>query len=137
MCKTTYFLWGYQIVIAIREEVLDLEKAGIRMIQIDEAALKEKLPIRKSDWYSEYLDWKIHQFSMQAAFLCYPLFPFYFPFIFLLFSFHSPHNPFHYQNPNTPNSITQNILHIKRRTNQYPKKSIVFQSQKFHNLNIL
>lgn len=47
---------AYQIGIAIREEVLDLEKAGIRMIQIDEAALKEKLPIRKSDWYSEFDD---------------------------------------------------------------------------------
>ncbi len=47
---------AYQIGIAIRDEVLDLEKAGIRMIQIDEAALKEKLPIRKSDWYSEFND---------------------------------------------------------------------------------
>lgn len=55
---------AYQIGIAIREEVLDLEKAGIRMIQIDEAALKEKLPIRKSDWYSEYLDWAIPAFRL-------------------------------------------------------------------------
>lgn len=53
-----------QIGIAIREEVLDLEKAGIRIIQIDEAALKEKLPIRKSDWYSEYLDWAIPAFRL-------------------------------------------------------------------------
>ena len=55
---------AYQIGIAIREEVLDLEKAGIRIIQIDEAALKEKLPIRRSDWYSEYLDWAIPAFRL-------------------------------------------------------------------------
>lgn len=55
---------AYQIGIAIREEVLDLEKAGIRIIQIDEAALKEKLPIRKDDWYSEYLDWAIPAFRL-------------------------------------------------------------------------
>lgn len=55
---------AYQIGIAIREEVLDLEKAGIHIIQIDEAALKEKLPIRKSDWYSEYLDWAIPAFRL-------------------------------------------------------------------------
>lgn len=55
---------AYQIGIAIREEVLDLERAGIKVIQIDEAALKEKLPIRKSDWYSEYLDWAIPAFRL-------------------------------------------------------------------------
>lgn len=55
---------AYQIGIAIREEVLDLEAAGIKMIQIDEAALKEKLPIRESDWYSEYLDWAIPAFRL-------------------------------------------------------------------------
>ena len=55
---------AYQIGIAIHEEVLDLEKASIRIIQIDEAALKEKLPIRKSDWYSEYLDWAIPAFRL-------------------------------------------------------------------------
>lgn len=55
---------AYQIGIAIREEVLDLEGAGIHIIQIDEAALKEKLPIRKSDWYSEYLDWAIPAFRL-------------------------------------------------------------------------
>lgn len=55
---------AYQLGIAIRGEVLDLEKAGIRVIQIDEAALKEKLPIRKSDWYSEYLDWAIPAFRL-------------------------------------------------------------------------
>lgn len=55
---------AFQIGIAIREEVLELEQAGIRIIQIDEAALKEKLPIRKSDWYSEYLDWAIPAFRL-------------------------------------------------------------------------
>ena len=60
----SYKEMAYQIGIAIREEVLDLEKAGIRIIQIDEAALKEKLPIRKSDWYSEYLDWAIPAFRL-------------------------------------------------------------------------
>ena len=55
---------AYQIGVAIREEVLDLEKAGISIIQIDEAALKEKLPIRRSDWYSEYLDWAIAAFRL-------------------------------------------------------------------------
>lgn len=54
----------YQIGLAIREEVLDLEKAGIHIIQIDEAALKEKLPIRKEEWYSEYLDWAIKAFRL-------------------------------------------------------------------------
>ncbi len=53
-----------QIALAIREEVLDLEKNGIRIIQIDEAALREKLPLRKSDWHSEYLDWAIPDFRL-------------------------------------------------------------------------
>lgn len=54
----------YQLALAIRDEVLDLEKNGIRIIQIDEAALREKLPLRKSDWYSEYLDWAIPAFNL-------------------------------------------------------------------------
>ena len=53
-----------QIALAIRDEVLDLEKAGIKIIQIDEAALREKLPLRKSDWYSEYLSWAIPAFNL-------------------------------------------------------------------------
>lgn len=55
---------AFQIGLAIREEVLDLEKAGIQVIQIDEAALKEKLPIRKDQWNSEYLDWAIKAFRL-------------------------------------------------------------------------
>ncbi len=55
---------AYEIALAIGEEVLDLEKAGINVIQIDEAALKEKLPLRKEDWYKEYLDWAIKAFNL-------------------------------------------------------------------------
>lgn len=53
-----------QIALAIRDEVLDLEAHGIKMIQIDEAALREKLPLRKSDWYTEYLDFAIPAFRL-------------------------------------------------------------------------
>lgn len=53
-----------QIALAIRDEVQDLEANGIRMIQIDEAALREKLPLRKSDWYTEYLDFAIPTFRL-------------------------------------------------------------------------
>ncbi|MCR5029334.1 MAG: 5-methyltetrahydropteroyltriglutamate--homocysteine S-methyltransferase [Fibrobacter sp.] len=56
-----------QIALAIRDEVLDLEKNGIRIIQIDEAALREKLPLRKSDWHKEYLDWAIPAFRLVHA----------------------------------------------------------------------
>ena len=53
-----------QIALAIREEVLDLEANGIRIIQIDEAALREKLPLRRSDRHSQYLDWAIPAFRL-------------------------------------------------------------------------
>ncbi len=53
-----------QIALAIRDEVLDLEANGIKMIQIDEAALREKLPLRKTDWYTEYLDFAIPAFRL-------------------------------------------------------------------------
>lgn len=55
---------AYQIALAIREEVLELEASGINIIQIDEAALREKLPLRKADWKSEYLDWAIPAFRL-------------------------------------------------------------------------
>lgn len=55
---------AYQIALAIREEVLDLEANGIKIIQIDEAALREKLPLRKSDWKCDYLDWAIPAFRL-------------------------------------------------------------------------
>ena len=53
-----------QIALAIREEVLDLEANGIQHIQIDEAALREKLPLRRSDRHSRYLDWAIPAFRL-------------------------------------------------------------------------
>jgi len=55
----------YQLALAMREEVLDLEKAGVRIIQIDEAALREGLPLRKSQW-QEYLDWAVTAFRVTA-----------------------------------------------------------------------
>ncbi len=57
----------YQIGLAIRDEVLELEAAGVRIIQIDEAALREKLPLRRADWHSEYLDFAIKAFRLCHA----------------------------------------------------------------------
>ncbi|MBK1709554.1 MULTISPECIES: 5-methyltetrahydropteroyltriglutamate--homocysteine S-methyltransferase [Marichromatium] len=54
-----------QLALAIREEVLDLERAGVRVIQIDEAALREGLPLRKSQW-DDYLGWAIESFRITA-----------------------------------------------------------------------
>ena len=54
-----------QLALAIREEVLDLEKAGVRAIQIDEAALREGLPLRRSQW-QDYLDWAVESFRITA-----------------------------------------------------------------------
>ncbi len=54
-----------QLALAIRDEVLDLEKAGVSIIQIDEAALREGLPLRKSGW-SEYLQWAVEAFRIAA-----------------------------------------------------------------------
>ncbi|KEH25580.1 putative 5-methyltetrahydropteroyltriglutamate--homocysteine S-methyltransferase [Medicago truncatula] len=53
----------YQIALAIKDEVEDLEKAGITVIQIDEAALREGLPLRKSG-QADYLDWAVHSFRI-------------------------------------------------------------------------
>lgn len=55
----------YQLALAIREEVLDLEKAGVRVIQIDEAALREGLPLRRAQW-GEYLRWAVESFRITA-----------------------------------------------------------------------
>jgi len=60
--KTT----ALQIAFAIRDEVCDLENAGIKIIQIDEAALREGLPIRKSNW-AEYLKWAVEAFRISAS----------------------------------------------------------------------
>lgn len=54
-----------QLALALRQEVLELEQAGIRVIQIDEAALREGLPLRKSQW-QQYLDWAIESFRITA-----------------------------------------------------------------------
>lgn len=54
-----------QLALAIREEVLDLEKAGVRIIQIDEAALREGLPLRKSQW-QDYLNWAVSSYRISA-----------------------------------------------------------------------
>lgn len=55
-----------QIAFAMRDEVLDLEKAGAAIIQIDEAALREGLPLRRSEWQS-YLDWAIECFRITSS----------------------------------------------------------------------
>ncbi len=55
-----------QIALALRDEVLDLERAGIRIIQIDEAALREGLPLRRHEWQA-YLDRAVHAFRLCAA----------------------------------------------------------------------
>ncbi len=54
-----------QLALAIRDEVLALEQAGIKIIQIDEAAMREGLPLRKSQW-NDYLDWAIRAFRITA-----------------------------------------------------------------------
>jgi 5-methyltetrahydropteroyltriglutamate--homocysteine methyltransferase len=55
-----------QIALAIRDEVTDLEAAGIGVIQIDEPALREGLPLRRSDWAS-YLGWAVPCFRLATA----------------------------------------------------------------------
>ncbi|MET0658233.1 MAG: 5-methyltetrahydropteroyltriglutamate--homocysteine S-methyltransferase, partial [Steroidobacteraceae bacterium] len=55
-----------QIALAIRDEVMDLEAAGIRMIQIDEPAIREGLPLRRSSWQA-YLRWAVEAFRLSAA----------------------------------------------------------------------
>ena len=70
----------YQIALAIKDEVEDLEKNGITVIQIDEAALREGLPLRKSE-QAFYLDWAVHSFRItncgvqDTTQVCYPLHP--------------------------------------------------------------
>ncbi|MEY8712972.1 5-methyltetrahydropteroyltriglutamate--homocysteine S-methyltransferase [Mangrovibacter phragmitis] len=55
-----------QIALALRDEVADLEAAGIGIIQIDEPALREGLPLRQSDWQA-YLTWAVEAFRLNAA----------------------------------------------------------------------
>jgi len=54
-----------QLALAIRQEVLDLEAAGVNLIQIDEAALREGLPLRKAQW-KDYLNWAVESFRITA-----------------------------------------------------------------------
>ncbi len=56
----------YQLALALHDEVLDLEQAGIRVIQIDEPALREGLPLRRADWQA-YLTWAVDCFRLTAA----------------------------------------------------------------------
>jgi 5-methyltetrahydropteroyltriglutamate--homocysteine methyltransferase len=55
-----------RIALAIRDEVVDLEKAGIKIIQIDEPAIREGLPLRKEEW-ANYLDWAVKAFRISAS----------------------------------------------------------------------
>ncbi len=55
-----------QIALAIRDEVVDLEKAGINIIQIDEPAIREGLPLRRDDWKA-YLTWAVESFRISAS----------------------------------------------------------------------
>lgn len=55
-----------QIALALRDEVLDLEAAGIGVIQIDEPAIREGLPLRRAQW-REYLDWAVEAFRISAS----------------------------------------------------------------------
>ena len=54
-----------QIALAIRDEVVDLEKAGIQIIQIDEPAFREGLPLKRAEW-QDYLDWAVESFHLSA-----------------------------------------------------------------------
>ena len=57
---------AFQLALAIRDEVVDLERAGIRIIQIDEPAIREGLPLRRADWPA-YLQWAVDAFRLSAA----------------------------------------------------------------------
>jgi 5-methyltetrahydropteroyltriglutamate--homocysteine methyltransferase len=57
---------AYQIALAIRDEVLALEQAGIKIIQIDEPTFREGLPLRKKDW-ATYLEWAVNAFRLAAS----------------------------------------------------------------------
>jgi 5-methyltetrahydropteroyltriglutamate--homocysteine methyltransferase len=57
---------AFQIALALRDEVLDLERAGTAIIQIDEPALREGLPLKKQDWAS-YLEWAVRAFKLVSG----------------------------------------------------------------------
>jgi 5-methyltetrahydropteroyltriglutamate--homocysteine methyltransferase len=55
-----------QLALAIHDEVLDLERAGIKVIQVDEPAIREGLPLRRENW-NEYLDWAVYCFRVATS----------------------------------------------------------------------
>ncbi|HHW4673474.1 MAG TPA: 5-methyltetrahydropteroyltriglutamate--homocysteine S-methyltransferase, partial [Xylella fastidiosa subsp. pauca] len=55
-----------QIALALRDEVQDLEKAGIKVIQIDEPAIREGLPLRRGEW-ADYLNWAVDSFRIDSS----------------------------------------------------------------------
>jgi 5-methyltetrahydropteroyltriglutamate--homocysteine methyltransferase len=57
---------AFQIALALRDEVQDLESAGIRVVQVDEPALREGLPLRRADWQN-YLDWAVKAFRLATS----------------------------------------------------------------------
>jgi len=57
---------AWQIALALRDEVTDLEGIGIRIIQVDEPALREGLPLRRADW-AAYLDWAVKAFKLATS----------------------------------------------------------------------
>jgi 5-methyltetrahydropteroyltriglutamate--homocysteine methyltransferase len=54
---------AYQIALALRDEILDYEKVGIKIVQVDEAAFREKAPVKKRDW-GQYFDWAVKSFNL-------------------------------------------------------------------------
>ncbi len=54
---------AYQLALALQEEIADYEKAGIKIVQIDEPAIREKAPIKKRDW-DKYFDWAVKSFRL-------------------------------------------------------------------------
>ena len=56
----------FQIALAIRDEVVDLETAGLPIVQIDEAAIREGLPLRRGEW-ADYFDWAVQAFRLSAS----------------------------------------------------------------------
>lgn len=56
---------AYQIALALKDEILDYERAGIKIVQVDEPAIREKAPIKKKDWGS-YFDWAVKSFRLST-----------------------------------------------------------------------
>jgi 5-methyltetrahydropteroyltriglutamate--homocysteine methyltransferase len=54
---------AYQISLALKDEIIDYEKAGIKIVQVDEPAFREKAPIKKRGW-DEYFDWAVRSFNL-------------------------------------------------------------------------